>query len=210
MITLHYRIFVISLIAAPITTSCDCKSFTVSYGDSCFGVFEFHQILFWGYHLWRGTDIRKKCFTVIVFVWYFYNRHFVDYYILCEVVCRLVVALCILVVIMFVLIGIFAIIAFIIIIFVLFVFLIFVPWLYCDSVSWHVRVCHSNKILAHLHLLNARTTLNCDPISRKSCRYPCIGILCKGCFIFSWHFCYLLFIHSFSFQQKLVTNNINS
>ena len=159
----------ISLIAAPITTSCDCKSFTVSYGDSCFGVFEFHQILFWGYHLWRGTDIHKKCFTVIVFVWCFYNRHFVDYYIFCEVVCRLVVALCILVVIMFVLIVIFAIIAFIIIIFVLFVFLIFVPWLYCDSVSWHVRVCHSNGILVRSNSFYARSPLTCYRIHCKSC-----------------------------------------
>ena len=56
----------------------------------------------------------------------------------------------------------------------------FFPWLYCDSLSWHVLVCQSNKMLVSLQLLYARSTLTCDPISRKLCRYSCIGIYIKG------------------------------
>ena len=41
-----YNLFLMSLIAAPMNTCCEGKSFTVSYGDSYFGVLEFHQILF--------------------------------------------------------------------------------------------------------------------------------------------------------------------
>ena len=163
-------------IATPIITCCDDKCTTVSYGDSCFGVLEFHQIIFWVYHVWRGTRIHNKWFTVIVFVWCFCNNQFVVDYIFCDAVCRLSFEWFIIVAFVFLLIGNFSIIAFIIIIFVLFVTLKFVPWFSCDRIYWHVRVCHSTDILVQTHIFYARRPLTSASIYLRSCRYPCTGI----------------------------------
>ena len=57
--------------------------------------------------------------------------------------------------------------------------LVFIPWFSHDILSLHVRVCHSNRILVHLHLLYYRITFTCACTSSKFCRYPFIGFYVK-------------------------------
>ena len=67
--------------------------------------------------------------------------------------------------------------------------LIFLTSFSCNSLSWHVEFCCSNDILVYFNTLSVQKILFlCACIPRKSCMYPCIAILRKGVFMFSWFF----------------------
>ena len=160
---------------------CAGKSTTLFCCNLCFSVLEVYQVFFRVYHMWCGTRIRDKYFSVVLLVlffmincWYYIKSSvtlFADYFstfsscrntFLCDCSffdnfissCYLCSCFC----------------------------FIFLPRLYSGSISWRVWVCCSNDILVHVHCLFESSIFLCAHISRKPCRYPCIGTLRKGVF----------------------------
>ena len=88
--------------------------------------------------------------------------------------------------------------------------LVFLPWFSSKIISWHVRVCRSNYILIRLHLLYVSSLFLCARMSRKSCRYPCIKIIHRECFIVSWSSWYWMLVHSVKLYWKLFMDPLNS
>ena len=89
-------------------------------------------------------------------------------------------------------------------------YLIFDPWFSCYNISWQVLVFHSSEKFVHSHPFYNCSTFNCVPISCKSCRYPCIGILYKRTFYLLLESRSRFFVHLVIFHWNIVMNLLNS
>ena len=182
------------LIAVPITTFCYGKSYTFSYSDLCFGILEVHYI-FRLYHVWHGTGIWNKFFSVMVLIWCFRDKKFIVDYVFCEIFCSLFFWLFPLVEILF-----FAIFHISIIAFLFIVFILVVPWfLFLDSPTtvflgmsgfftvmtfWYVFTFSMPALFLLVHV---------PPTSRAGNLVLVFYI--EGFFIFSWSSWSWLFVH---------------
>ena len=142
--------------------------------------------------MWRGTGIRDDFFVVMLLIQCFWNKYFVVDYIFCYVFFRLFFRL-------FIIVSIFlsVIVHISIIVFVLLIFLIFVPWFFfTDSLlkvfldmSMFVAVMIS--LYVHTFFMTA-LFFTYAHISRKSCRYTCIGFLFELGFHIFFRFLFLI------------------
>ena len=172
-------------------------------------VLEVCCVFFSVYHMWRGTVIHDKRFTVMVLVWCFCNKYFVVYYVLCDVFCRIFFHLFFACSNPFFVIFHFEIIWFLIVIFVLVVFLFLLPGsllaVFLDMSGfvtvipfWYVFTIFMPELFSFVTVFTA------------SCASTLLlGFYVEGFLIFSRSSWFWFFIHLVKFLQKLVTNPLN-
>ena len=140
----------------------------------------------------------------------FFNKQFVVDYVFCDIIFLLFYGIFLLIAILSLVIVHFEIIVFSLLTFVL---VIYWPFFFYFLATFFLCMLCFLTVMTFLfcsNFLYARSPLNFAHISRKLCRYPCIGILRKGIFHILWRYWYRFFVHLVKFHQKIVTYPLGS